>query len=161
MLKPLTLEATTSCVSSMDPAIDREASDLQKYGSELLSNSNAWRELLKFKSGEKPTVFVLGVIPPDEMSRINDETPKRKLSEEHTVTDWSSEELQWRSFLTSLRDIEGWESGEIPKRKVGGVEYIDPSWLRKTFVRGLRKIALEVGLAAYFWNMLTETETKN
>lgn len=150
MLKPLTATAHTSVVSAADPAIDIEASDMDAYGKDVLFNPSCWREHLKIKPGDKPTVFVIGVIPPDELARINDETERK----------YSSEELRWRSFMSSVRDIENWPD-EIPKRKIDGVEYVEPKWLRTTFVRGLRVLALDIGLVAYMWNQLTETETKN
>lgn len=151
MLRPLTLSASTTMVSSLDPAIDHEASDLKAYGENGLFKPGCWKDYLKFKAGEKPTIFVIGVIPPDDLAMINDETSSK----------YESEALRWRAFLLSLRDIEGWDGEEIPKRKVSNVEYVDQQWIKRNFIRGLRPIALEVGLVAYLWNQLTETEIKN
>lgn len=150
MLKPLTLSAQTSMVSIADPAIDRESLNVEEFAKAVLTNPGSWREHVKAKPGESLTIFAIGVIPPDMMSRIADETGGN--------TD--SHELRWRAFVSALRGIENW-SEEVPTHKIDGVEYVDPRWIKKTFVRGLRNIALDVGLVAYLWNMMTEAEIKN
>lgn len=112
------------------------------------------REMLLLKDGATPTVFVVGVIVPDELNRIHDECRE-------TITHrGKTDERAWRAFLHGLRDIQGWE-GEIPKREIRGVEYVDPTWIKSKFTRGLRSIARQVGQIILAWNELTEDEAKN
>jgi hypothetical protein len=67
----------------------------------------------------------------------------------------------WRSFLVSIRDIDGLAEKPKKERMVQGVEYCDTEWLKKTFIRGLRQVATEIGMYAWLWNQLTEDEIKN
>lgn len=111
-------------------------------------------EELVAKAGSRVTRFVIGVVPPAELARINDEakafTPEAK-----------RQELFWRTFLASVRRIEEWGgTGTIPTRKVGDVEYVDPVWLRETFVGPRRSIGLEVGRVSWFWNQFSEDDAK-
>ena len=114
----------------------------------------ASRELLLFEDGATPTVFVIGVIVPDELNRIRDECRE-------TLTHRGKrDEAAWRAFLHSLRDLQGW-GAEIPKKTIRGVEYVDPVWLSGKFIRGLRLVARQVGQVSLAWNELTENEAKN
>ena len=149
--KPVTMSDSAVCVSPYDPAIDDEQTDWAKYGETWLKGN--WREHVKVRDGEALTEFVVGVIPPDEMSKISDECR----SADGT---YREEEARWRCFCWALRDIRGWPV-EVPKIKRDGVEYVDPKWLRTTFVRGLRKVALHIGASAWAYNQLTEEEIKN
>ena len=153
MLKPIRLSDQTTCISPYDPAVDTDASDWKTYGAKMLTNPVAWREYIKTKPGETLTEFEVGVIPTDQLVKINDEC-------QHMPEQVRSEELRWRAFLHGLRGIKGWE-GEVPKKTVNGVEYVDPAWLAKTFVRGLAASALFVGMIALAFNRLTEEEIKN
>jgi hypothetical protein len=44
---------------------------------------------------------------------------------------------------------------------VGGVKYVDPSWLSRMFAGSLRKVALDIGAQAWAWNQVLEVEIKN
>jgi hypothetical protein len=183
VLKPLTLSAQVTYVSSADPAVDwdaivndeldkdpalrddgarswdqkREIAEsrfVERFRSEVLKNPSAWGGLLKFKTGEAPTKFVIGVIPPEEMARIADDCRIGKQDE-------LVEQCKWRAFLAGLRGIENFGSGSVPKKKVGEIEYVDPAWLRERFSGANRGIALGVGLAAWIWNQLRDDDVKN
>ena len=152
MFKPIRLSDQTTCVSLNDPAIDPDASDLKAYGKAAKDNPACWRELLKMRAGQEPTVFEIGVVPPGELTRIMDECVNTKATR--------YEEAAWRCFLAGVRGIRSW-SDDPPRVKRDGVEYVDPAWLAKTFARGLRAIAVEIGSFVYHWNQLTEDEIKN
>ena len=185
--RPVRLSDSTSYVSLRDPALDWETIvDEAIEADTALKDSTAVSELvkrkqvidgiigktvaesfrspsvtlkLKTKAGETATRFVIGVIPPDQMARINDESKPRKVDGKW---DRGDEELYWRSFLASIRAIEGWPgSSKIPTKDIGGVEYLDPSWLKANFVRGLREIAVEVGRVAWHWQQVDDEEAKN
>lgn len=161
MFKPLRLSDQTTCISYLDPAIDHDQMTEDawaEYIKKSINNPSIWRDLIKFKAGESPAVFVIGVVPPDELTRIHDECSLRK------EDDRRDEELRWRCFLSGLRDIQNWQNEDgkpIPKRTIGGVEYVDPSWLKQTFIRGLRQVACSIGMHVYAFNQLTEDEIKN
>lgn len=154
MLKPVTKNACVSTVSLDDSAIDIAASDMTAYGDASLKDPGVWRELLKIKDGETPTVFVIGVVPSDLIVRIEDECNIGKDS-------LRSEELRWRCFLHGVREIQGWP-GEPPKtRDVNGVTYVAPEWLKENFNRELKKVALEIGAKVFLWNQLGDNDIKN
>lgn len=150
MFKPIDKKAMISYVSVLDPAIDKDASDIEKAASECLKNPSAWASALKFKAGEQPTKFVIGVIPSEQIHRIRAEY----VDQVNGKVDFDS--LRWAAFLACVRDIEGWQSAPP---KVG--EYVDPQWLRDNFVRSLRAVALEVGMVAWSWNMTNDDDVKN
>jgi hypothetical protein len=179
---PITRDAQVSCISLLDPAIDWERStkaskeDVAKYVEagkrppelaywvEQASRPASWRELIVCKDGQSPTEFILGVVPPAELSRIEDECGVGKTTER-------TRELYWRCFLHGLRDMRGGPTTEItvdgtktsgvPKKKIDGVEYADPEWLARTFAGPLRKIALEIGNVIWTWNLLGPEVVKN
>jgi hypothetical protein len=136
-------------VAQNDPAIDHDNSDWKAYGEWFLKKKGSWREYIKPLDGQQITEFVIGVIPSSELSRISDE-----------FGDAMKEEAQWKCFLYGLRDINGWP-GDVPKVKKGGIEYVDPVWISKTFIRGLRQTGLLVGFAAWVFNQMTAEEIKN
>lgn len=156
--KPIRQTDRIVVVATSDPAIDDESTEgaegLAKYEAERMRRPASWRDLLKFKDGERPTEFVIGTIEPGEMARISDEcnvgTKQIKGSQ-----------LAWQSFLASVVDIRDPGFGDIPKTQQSGSERVDPKWLRETFVRGLRNVATEIGFIAWSWNQLTEDEVKN
>ncbi len=184
MFKPSRQESQTSFVTSVDPAIDwekiiklqldadpatRDSTDFTdaekrlkavqafktRYQEALAVDPSAHKELFKYKDGQAPTIFYIGVIPSDDAVRIEQEcfvgTPKVRLKE-----------LHWLAFLHSIRRIENFAAGEkASERVVGGVSYVDPAWLKEKFSRGLRPVAQTVGMASWYWNQLTEVETKN
>ena len=180
--KPLTMSAQVTYVSSADPAVDWDAivaaelelhpdvrdSDkpwdakravaeekfLERYTVACLKDPAVSLSMLKIKQGEQPTKFVIGVIPPEEMSRIADEC---RLGGESAMPS----QAKWRAFLSSIRDVQNFGAAPVPKRKVGDVEYVEPAWLNKSFARGLREIALGVGIISWRWNQLREDEIKN
>ncbi len=149
MFKPVTLDARRDFVCPYDPAIDDEAmtsEDWRRYHLEWSSGAG-WRDMLKIRPGEQPTVFSIGPLTAEEMNSILDDTrgnPPRV------------EDRRWRLFLVGLRDISGWPSS-VPKTD----GKVDKDWLRKTFVGPLRRVALEVGAAVLIYNELTEGEVKN
>lgn len=171
-LVPMQPESTTSCVSVSDPAIDIEKSDkvefenspVLKYLFQRMVEPSSWRDCLTFKDGQKPTEFVIGMIPPCDLARIEDEC---KLGTKQAKTN----EAGWRIFQIALRDIINGPTTEIevsgrkrqgvPKVKVDGLDYVDPDWLRSTFVGHLRRVAIEIGHNAYQWNQLKPVEVKN
>jgi hypothetical protein len=104
--------------------------------------------MLVFKSGEQPTRFQVGVIPPSDLTRILDEHARQ------------SEGACWGAFLASVRGIEN-GPGQAATHQVNGTTYVKPEWLRNTFVRGLREVAVEVGRVSLFWNSVTDTDAKN
>ena len=156
MFKPLRCSDYTVAISVKDPAIDADATGsetLAEFEQLRLKAPSAFRDKIKVKSGETLTEFLVGVIPADEMTRIQDECrPGRP--------DAKYEEMFWRSFIHGLRDIKGWPD-TVEKKNVGGVEYVRPEWIKKTFIRGLRSVALDIGSQVWSWNNLTEEEIKN
>lgn len=159
-IKPVSLQDSTTYVSPYDPAVD-EGSNWGDYAREWLRKPGCWKDLLKIKDGEQVTEFVIGVIPPAELNRINDECRTELGPDGKPIGIARNEEARWRCFLLGTRAINGWPGEKPPTREIGGVEYVDPAWLAKTFVRGLRKVALTVGYAAWSFNNLTEDEILN
>lgn len=181
--KPIKMSDCTAFVSTHDEAVDRDKliekyleSDTELAGNESLTPQQkrdaAWSlfgfefatkvggqpskslEILEFKEGETPCKFVIGAIPSEDLNRIYDET------QETPRHRGAAHERAWRGFLHGLRNIEGWP-GEVKKRTVGEIEYVDPQWLRTTFVRGLRQVGIQVGQVILAWNELTVGEVKN
>jgi hypothetical protein len=173
VFKPVSPQSKATVVSSHDPAVDwsaivaREIEEHPKLKDEETARmafelrfvqdamwgdpANA-QKLLIF-NGDHPTRFVVGVVPPTELIRIQDDCKdKDGKFREH--------ELQWRCFLHGLRDIEGWED-EVPKHNVAGVEYVKPSWLQRTFLMELRNVALQIGAMVWTFNNMTRGEVKN
>lgn len=152
MFKPLRMEDKIGCVTPLDPAINHEASDWNGYMDNIKSDPGGWRKYIKAKDGETVTEFIVGVIPSEHMVRMQDDCTLNGVRR--------GNEFHWRAFLHGLRDIKDWPT-EVPKRMVGKVEYVDPEWIKNTFIRGLRQVAVNVGLVAIAFNQLTEDETKN
>ena len=164
MLKPVKRGQSITVISPSDPAIDRDNSPKREgddgkeklaYALDLTDGKfGGWSEKLRFHAGEQPTKFLVGVIPSAEMNLIQDEC----LSEEGTKFN----ELCWRSFCSSIRDIENFGGDmKIPKHKVDGIDYVSPAWLRRTFIGDLRDVAITIGFVAWQWNSLQETDIKN
>lgn len=166
-LKPTTLEATTTCVSLYDPALDLDKSQRQPapvdgrerlvYQTTRLLEPSRWREQLTVHDGQEPTEFVVGVVPPADLARIEDECHALNEEREQTRT------MYWRCFLTGLRDIRNGptDGGKVPKIKRGDVEYVDPSWLAQTFSGALYHVATEIGQVIYAWQRFTVADAKN
>lgn len=183
MFKPLTLSAHVSYVHSGDPAVDwaalvaqeldldpelrdnagieAQAKEnvavkrfMQKYVPAVFKDPSQSLHLLKFKTGETPTKYTIGVIPPDDMNRISDECKA-------DTKDVLSDQLRWRAFMSCLRGVENFGSEKIPTIDKGGVSYVDPTWIKQNFVRGLRAAALSVGHVAWQWNQISDVEIKN
>lgn len=157
MFKPVKTSDTIQVVSVYDPAIDWNAmcecgKDKETLRSEIhnkaIDGLDALKEL-KFKAGEQPTYFTIGVIPSDILTSIQDQFGQFGRS---TI------ELRWRCFLSGLRDVSWNEKPE--KRDIDGVSYVDPSWSKKIFVRGLRTVALEIGMYVWQFNRMTEDEAR-
>ena len=149
MFNPMTLDAKRDFICPFYPAIDDEAmsaEDWKRYHEEW-STGTSWRDMLKIRSGETPTVFSIGPLTAEELNGIIDDTrgaPPR------------TEDRHWRCFLAGLRDITGW-----PGKVVKDGNRVDKDWLRQTFVGALRKVALSVGVAVLAYNQITEDEVKN
>lgn len=111
-------------------------------------------KLLMFKDGEQPTRFILGAISSEDYNRIVDETQETPTHRGRFA------ERCWRFFLHGLRDIENWP-GKVDTHQVGDLTYVDPAWLRRTFVKDLRDVAIQVGQVVLSYNRLTEEEIKN
>ncbi len=183
-LVPIARDTSVSCVSIYDTAIDWErstkptAEQEQRYYATGQTapalayqitqdrSPSSWRDSLVFKDGQTPTEFILGVVPPSELSRIEDEC---RLGRADVAR---MRELCWRCFLHGLRDIRGGPTTEItdrdgqkrqgvPKKMVDGIEYVDPAWLQRTFVAHLRDVATEIGLVIWRWNQLPPDDAKN
>lgn len=180
--KPVSLADCSTFVSTYDPAVDKarlcdqeiekhpewkESQFSQEQLRELAWHSfqadfaaacgrdpAASERLLVFKDGETPTKFIVGALSTEDFNRIVDET------QETQTHRGRSNERMWRMFLHGLRGIENWPS-KVETRKVGDLEYVDPAWLRRTFVRELREIAIQVGAVILTYNRLTEEEIKN
>jgi hypothetical protein len=154
-LKPIQLDSQTTCVFRADPAVDNESEEgkagVEAYVKVMHSTPSKWRELLKIKAGESPTVFVIGVLPSSDAAQIQDEYINQGKV--------YASSLGWLCFLKGIRDIQGF--GEVPKVKVDGVEYVDPAFLRKAFVGRLREAACEIGWIVWRWNQISEDEIKN
>jgi len=169
MLVPMTREASVSCISLEDPAIDQDkvqrkdmlskdgktvlVKDAAVYLTERLRKPDSWRDTVPMKEGAKPTVFVIGVVPPSELNRIEDEC--RRLGETGRAN-----ELMWRCFLHGVRNIEGLGL-DLVYSDVHGVKYVDPQWLADVFCGPLRKVALEIGTIIYNWNDLSQEAAGN
>lgn len=155
--KPLRLSDSTTAIASSDPAIDRDATGQEafaEYEKQSLKQPSCWRDLVKIKSGEQPSIFTIGVIPPDEMAKILDEASMAKGQGTRI------NEMFWRCFLVGLRDVQNWP-GKPEKRSVGGIEYVSPEWIKSQFIRGLRDVAQDIGSQIFYWNRLTDEEIKN
>ena len=162
MLKPVKRGQSITVISPSDPAIDwdnspkREDDDGKEklaYALDLADGKfGGWSEKLKFHAGELPTKFLVGVLPSAEMNLIQDEC----LGESTKF-----HELCWRSFCSSIRNIENFGDGKIPKHKVDGIDYVSPAWLRRTFIGDLRDVAITIGFVAWQWNSLQEADVKN
>ena len=154
-IKPVSLEDSTICFTAFDSALDLEKCNLDGYNETWLKKPSDYGEYLKVKDGEQLTKFVIGVIPSSELVRIMDECQASKSGISHNQEFW------WRCFINGIRAIENWQ-GEKPKTKqINGVEYVDPQWLASTFNRGLRKIALDIGMHVLAFNSVTDEEIKN
>ncbi len=172
MLRPIHLEATVSAVSIYDDAFDVEKAraathdhampdgasktfnGVQKYSAERMKNPGCWREFLPVKDGQSPTEFIIGVIPPGELTRMEDEA---RLSSDTPRPG----ELHWRAFLSSVREIKNSPWQDVPTDEIGGVRYVRASWLAKQFAGRLRQVALDIGFQAWSWNQVAEVEVKN
>ncbi len=180
--KPVSMSDSSTFVSTYDPAVDKARicdAELDKHPewheSQMTQQQQrelAWtafqadfsvavgrdpaesERLLMFKDGETPTKFTVGAVSSEDFNRIVDET-------QETET-WRGgfQERMWRMFLHGVRGIENWP-GKVEMRNIGDVEYVDPAWLRRTFVRDLRQIAIQVGSVILAYNRLTEEEIKN
>jgi hypothetical protein len=158
--KPTTLDCSTTTVSVFDPSIDMERSDFDAYREVIKSNPAGWREHIKPLPGEHLTVFHIGVIEPTALTMIEEDCGMSAFS---PAADRRVSECQWRCFMAGLRDIEGWYETPrdmIPKIKRDGVEYVDPSWIRRTFTRWLRRVGIDVGCTIWMYNQAGEEDLK-
>ena len=152
MLKAITKDATRTCVTLYDPAIDLDAMSPEEIVAyeEAWRSGGDWRSLLKIKDGEQVTIFSIGVLSSEEMNTIIDETKRA----DGAVR---SDERYWRLFVAGVRDIKPWQ-GEIQRDQNGQIKR---SWLCETFIGPLRRAAQGVGVCVFAYNTITEAETKN
>ena len=157
MLVPITKDATATCISLQDPAIDIERSQKADDGTpvylrERLRNPSSWRESVTIKDGATPTVFVIGVVPSSELNHIEDDCVGLGKNR--------GNELGWRCFMHGLRKIQGMGQ-KVVTRELAGVEYVDPQWIADVFVGPLRNIAVEIGNIIFAWNNVSPEDTAN
>lgn len=153
MLKAVDVESSVSVVWHKDPAVVGPPED-GDYVSKCSENPGCWRDELVMLEGARPTEWILGVIPPAEMTAIMDS----KLGQS----------TLWRCFLHSVRDIKNGDGlapqgdpKNIPRVEINGVSYVSPEWLARTMARGLRECAVFLGGVAMRWNQLSEDDGKN
>jgi hypothetical protein len=166
MLAPINRAQTTTCISLRDDAIDwdhikkrphpKTKEEQPAYMFERHIRPSSWRELVPMLPGKTPCVFEIGVVPPDEMNRLDDEC---NTFTEHERT----KEMSWRAFIHGLRGINGWHDAreKIATVQVDGLDYVDPDWIRERFVGPLRHVATEVGQVIWLWNQLSARDTGN
>lgn len=167
MFKPIDPLSTIGVVSVLDPAIDVDGGEWEKFFGKSedptdrglrLQSPEKWRECVAPVSGQKITEYIIGAIPAAKMNEIED-----KLHGD------SRRQLFWECFLWSLRDIvdgptvettdatTGRQKFVVPKLKSGRV---DPDWLNKIYVYSNRKIALDIGMQAYLWQMFGNDDAR-
>lgn len=152
MLKAITKDATRSCVSLLDPAIDHKAmTDVDHEDFEAAWRlGKDWRAHLRLKPGEDVTVFTIGTLGTEELNTILDETRRA----DGAVR---SDERFWRLFVAGVRDIKPW--GEIQRDPITGK--IKATWLLENFIGPLRRAAISIGVYVLAYNQVTEEEVKN
>lgn len=155
MFKPVRLSDAIHVVSLYDPAIDwgkmcNEGENIEAARLRIVEAAHkspaSTCEGLKAKNGEQLSRFLIGVIPPDEMIRLEDECRQS-----------GARLFAWRCFLSGVRGIENWPTAP-KKQKLGDVERVDPAWLKEEFGGRLREIAIEIGFHVFNFNRLTEEE---
>jgi hypothetical protein len=172
MIKPVRMDVTVGVVWPEDPAID-QSHKIQHRGEERHSaevyrdaatggSPMAWRDCLRMVEGMQPTVFVIGAIPPGELTAIQDECGM------HAVDDSGAPDRSrrryfvylWRMFAASLRGI---ENGPPEPRMIkhGGVTRVDPSWIESHCGGDYRAAGLFVGHVAAAWGEFSERDEKN
>lgn len=162
MLKPINKDQSINVISVQDPAIDFDRSERRvvrdvevlAYAIERHRDPSSWRRSVKFRDGETPTIFEVGIIPSAERARIEDDCKSNTEIERH-------KELSWRCFLHGVRNIHGgFETDDAPRVTIDGVEYLSPSWLRIVFVGPLMMVGVEVGGTIWAWNQLGDDDAK-
>ena len=164
MIKPIDPDTTVTLVSPFDPAIDEDASNIENYKQDFLKDPEAWRKHLVMKEGAQPTEFIFGVIPTSILNRIEGESGYGQPLANMSM-------LSWGAFLHGLRDIKNGPTVEttdragkptyvVPKVRVNDVEYVDPTWLSRTFVKHLREGAIHIGYLGWKWQQLDPGDVK-
>ena len=161
MLKPLSAHHTVSAVWHADPAVDQDKSDIEGYLENVARNPSCWTDYLKFKDGQQPTKFEIGVIPPSTLTNYEDECYLGKANQKRNT-------LHMLCFIRGVRDIkDGAEllgaEAEIPKTSPGAglPEHVSATWVEKTFVRDLRQCVLFIGGLAWSWQQFGSDDAKN
>jgi hypothetical protein len=179
-IKPITADATVTVVWPHDPAVDADAritvkrtrivdgeaeewddetTRVARYGELCVKDPGCWRDLLHMHPGQEPTEFVLGVIPPSRLNRIEDDARVGH-------ADRRGRQLQWESFCAALVDMRNGPTQEIKKdgRVVHEVPKsqgrVDRAWLDDIFGGGLRVCALNIGSIAFMWNNMQTGDAK-
>jgi hypothetical protein len=151
MLKPIEPMSSVTTVWHLDPDVE---SYPDNYTEQIREDPSAWRQVLTIKDGGSPTLFEVGVIPPSVLARIESDAL-------FPSNEWRMHEMFWACFRAGLRDIKSGAFGVVPKVAVNGVEYVDPEWLERTFIRSLRGCGLFLGRIAWQWNTAHDSDVKN
>ncbi len=158
MFKPVTLADAMTVYSLDDPAIDWNATlaadELKRAKpvfvkdtiKEAMRAPSVLLKRLKFKPGETPCRFTIGVIPSDVFTRLVAECG------ENIGVFW------WVCFLHGVRDLD-WPE-KPAKHMVDGVEYVDPVWLKSRFIRNQRSDGTEIGSYVLAFNKFEEAEAR-
>jgi hypothetical protein len=161
VLKPLSSDATVIAVWHEDPAIDKEASDLDGYMDNVARNPGCWSDFLKFKPGQEPTKFIIGTIPPSTLTNFEDQCTLGRADQKRNT-------LHTLCFVRGIRDIQNCGElmrgePEVPKTDPGqGLpKHIAAWWVEKTFVRDLRQCVLFIGGLVWSWQQFGEDDAKN
>ena len=166
-LRPVDSTSTFSIVHPDDSAVDPETSDFKGFWEAIAADPSGWQNFLKLKEGQVPTKYVIGVIRPADLCRIEDECGV----EMFTAKVKNPTQLYWKCFLLSLRDIVDGPTMEIttqagrvehrvPKQKHNGQDVVDPAWLENVFSRGNRVVGIFIGSVAYHWQKMTDDDAK-
>jgi len=152
MIKAASRDATRTCASMFDPAIDHEAMTEEDYATyeAAWQSGGDWRRCLKLRPGESLTVFTIGILTSEELNSILDETQGADGSIRR-------EERFWRLFLAGVRGIQPWQD-EIPRDERGRIK---TSWLSNAFAGPVRRAAQSIGVCVFVFNNLTDEEIKN
>ena len=150
MLKPIEPKSTATVVWHKDPAV--EEGEHGDYPQKAQKDPSCWQSELTIKKGQKPTKFIIGVIPSSDLVRAE--------SDNLSGESFRLQSLFWECFLMGVRDIQNW-SGDVPKVKRDGAEFVDPEWLERNFARDLRACGLFVGGVAWKWNCVPDSDPKN
>lgn len=148
MLKAIEPQSTATVAWHLDPAVESYKED---YVDQLKGNVDHWRDMLTIKDGATPTVFTIGVIQPSTLARIESDAA-------FPSPNWRMHQMFWACLVAGLRDVEEGPFGKVPKDNDG---VVDPEWIEKKFIRGLRGCGLFLGRVIWHWNTAQDDDAKN